>query len=159
MAYDLKIYASLRTCQHTRLLLIVNFYSDSVFLRLSHHLGPNILKVKVVIDLMVGDVGLWPAKTFVWTRVTQDLRNGGPLEMLSIAKQVQIKVLLHYFSLLLFNLRNTFLFTVFLPDRGIAGIREMPHYNSAKRENKKKAKKATTKKTLWELSSRHAFYL
>ena len=40
---------------------------------------------------MVGNVGLWPAKTFVWTRVTQDLRNGGPLEMLSIAKPIKIK--------------------------------------------------------------------
>ena len=78
---------------------------------------------------MVGNVGLWPAKTFVWTRVTEDLRNGGPLEMLSIAKPMKIKVLLHQFSLLMFNLRYIFLFTVFLPDRGIAGIWEMPHYN------------------------------
>ena len=35
--------------------------------------------------LMVGNVGLWPAKTLEWTRVTQDFRNGGPLEMLTIA--------------------------------------------------------------------------
>ena len=35
---------------------------------------------------MVGNVGLWPAKTNEWRRVTQDLRNGGPLEMLTIAK-------------------------------------------------------------------------
>ena len=72
---------------------------------------------------MVGNVGLWPAKTFVWTRVTEDLRNGGPLEM------IKIKVLLHQFSLLMFDLRYIFLFAVFLPDRGIAGIREMPRYN------------------------------
>ena len=38
---------------------------------------------------MLGNVGLWPAKTFVWTGVTQDLRNGWPLEMLSIAKPYQ----------------------------------------------------------------------
>ena len=66
---------------------------------------------------MLGNVGLWPAKTFVWTRVTQDLRNGGPLEMLSIAKPIKIKVLLHQFSFLMLNLRYIFLFTVFLPDR------------------------------------------
>ena len=40
---------------------------------------------------MVGNVGLWPAKTFKWIRrVTQDLRKvgggGGALEMLTIAK-------------------------------------------------------------------------
>ena len=36
---------------------------------------------------MVGDVGLWPTKTFKWIRrVTQDLRKGGALEMLTIAK-------------------------------------------------------------------------
>ena len=45
----------------------------------------------------------------VWTRVTQDLRNGGPLEMLSIAKPIKIKVLLRQFSLLMFNLRYIFL--------------------------------------------------
>ena len=79
---------------------------------------------------MVGNVGLWPAKTFVWTRVTEDFSNGGPIEMLSIAKPIKIKVLLHQFSLLMFNLRYILLFTVFLPvDRGIAGIWEMSHYN------------------------------
>ena len=41
---------------------------------------------------MVGNVVPWPAKTFVWTRVTQDLRNGGPVEMLSKAKPIKIKV-------------------------------------------------------------------
>ena len=66
---------------------------------------------------MLGNVGLWPAKTFVWTRVTQDLRNGGPLEMLSIAKPIKVEVLLHQFSFLMLNLRYIFLFTVFLPDR------------------------------------------
>ena len=48
---------------------------------------------------MVENVGLWSAKTFVWARVTQDLRNGGPIGMLSIAKPVKIRVLLHQFSL------------------------------------------------------------
>ena len=79
--------------------------------------------------------------------------------MLSIAKSIKIKVLLRQFSLLMFNLRYIFLFTVFLLDCGIAGIREMPYYQitpggpkGAERENK-------TNKTLWDLSFRHAFYL
>ena len=46
--------------------------------------------------------GLWAAKTFL-LRVTQDLRNGGPLEMLSIAKQIKTKVPLHRFLYLMFN--------------------------------------------------------
>ena len=41
---------------------------------------------------MVANVGPRPAKTFVWTRVTRDLRNGGPVEMLSKAKLIKIKV-------------------------------------------------------------------
>ena len=76
---------------------IVNFYrdeSDSVFLRLSHDLRPN-------------------KNRFVWTRVTRDLRNGGPLEMLSIAKPIKIKVLLHQFSLLMLNLRYIVLLKCF----------------------------------------------
>ena len=48
-----------------------------------------------MIGLMVDNVGLWPAKTFEWKRVTQDLRKGGPLEMLAIAKLIKIKVLWH----------------------------------------------------------------
>ena len=44
------------------------------------------------------------AKTFEWKRVTEDLRKGGPLEMLTIAKLSKIKVLLHQFSKLMFNL-------------------------------------------------------
>ena len=47
---------------------------------------------------MVGNVGLRPAKTFECRRVTRDVRNGGPLEILIIAK------LLHQFSNLMFNL-------------------------------------------------------
>ena len=57
-----------------------------------------------MIGLTVGNVGLWPAKTFEWRRVTQDLRNGGPLEMLTMAKVIKIKVLLNQFSNLMFPL-------------------------------------------------------
>ena len=56
---------------------------------------------------MVGNVGLWPAKTFEWRRVTQDFRKGGLFEMLTactIAKLIKIKVLCHQFSNLMFNL-------------------------------------------------------
>ena len=53
---------------------------------------------------MVGNIGLWPAKTFEWRKVIQDLRNGGPLEMLTIAKLVTIKVPLHQVSNLTLNL-------------------------------------------------------
>ena len=67
--------------------------------------------------------------------------------MLSIAKPIKIKVLLRQFSLLMFNLRYIFLFTVFLLDRGIAGVREMPYYQitprgpkGAERKNKTKTK-------------------
>ena len=49
-------------------------------------------------SLMVGNIGLWQAKTFEWRKGTQDLRNGGPLEMLTIAKLIKIKVPLHQFS-------------------------------------------------------------
>ena len=53
---------------------------------------------------MVYNVGLWPAKTFEWSRVTQDLRKVGPLEMLKIAKLIKSKVLWHQFSNLKFDL-------------------------------------------------------
>ena len=79
---------------------VVNFYkddSDAVFLGLSYDLRPYILKVQILIGLLVGDVGLWPVKKFVWRRVTQDLRNGGLLEILSIAKLIKINVLLRQF--------------------------------------------------------------
>ena len=58
----------------------------------------------ILIGLMVDNVGLWPAKTFEWKRVTQDLRKRGPLEMLAIAKLIKIKVLLRQFSNLMFYL-------------------------------------------------------
>ena len=57
-----------------------------------------------MIGTMVGNVGLWPAKTFERRRVTQDLRNGGPHEMLTIAKLIKIKVLLHQVWNLIINL-------------------------------------------------------
>ena len=93
-------------------------------------------------------------KTFVWTRVTVALGNGGPLGMLSIPKPIKIKVPLHQSSLLLFNLHYMFHFTVFLPDRGIAAL---PHFfgkcrtifsprgpKGAKKENKKTTTTTTT---------------
>ena len=36
--------------------------------------------------------------------MTQDFRNGGPLEMLTITNLIKIKVLLHRFSNVMFNL-------------------------------------------------------
>ena len=53
---------------------------------------------------MFGNVGLWPGKTFEWRKVTQDLRNGGPLELLTIANLIKSKILVHQFSNLKFNL-------------------------------------------------------
>ena len=53
---------------------------------------------------MFGNVGLWPAKTFEWRKVTQDLRNGGPLELLTMANLIKSKILVHQFSNLKFNL-------------------------------------------------------
>ena len=54
---------------------------------------------------MVDNIGLWPAKTSEWKRVTQDLRKGGPLKIFTIAKLITIKVLiLPQFSNLMFNL-------------------------------------------------------
>ena len=52
---------------------------------------------------MVGNVGLWPAKTFEWRRAIQDFKSGGPLEVLTIAKLVKITVLLHQFWNLIIN--------------------------------------------------------
>ena len=86
---------------------VVNFYqddSDAVFLGLSYDLRPYILKVQILVGLLVGNVDLWPVKKFVWRRVTQDLRNGGLLEILSIAKLIKINVLLHQCLNLMFNL-------------------------------------------------------
>ena len=64
----------------------------------------------------------------------------------------------------MFNLHYMFLFTVFLPDRGIAALfREMPHYIKPKgsqgRKEGKQQQQKTKNKTLWELSFRNAFYL
>ena len=56
---------------------------------------------------MVGNVGPWSAKTFVWRRETQNLGNGG----FSIAKLITIKELLHQFSNLMFNLHQMCLFS------------------------------------------------
>ena len=86
---------------------VVNFYQDdsgAVFLGLSYDLRPYILKVQILVRLLVGNVDLWPVKKFVWRRVTQDLRNGGLLEILSITKLIKINVLLHQCLNLMFNL-------------------------------------------------------
>ena len=40
------------------------------------------------------------AKPFEWKRVTEDLRKGGPLEMLTIAKLIKINVLLQAYGTL-----------------------------------------------------------
>ena len=85
---------------------VVNFYqddSDAVFLGLSYDLRPNLLKVQILIGLLVGNVGLWPVKKFLRRKVTQDLRNGGLLEILSITKLIKINVLLHQCLNLMFN--------------------------------------------------------
>ena len=58
-----------------------------------------------MIGLMIGNIRHWPAKTFEWRGVTQDLRKGGPIEMLTtctIAKLIKIKVLWHQFSITLY---------------------------------------------------------
>ena len=62
---------------------------------------------------MVYNVGLWPAKTFEWRRLTQDLRKGGPLEILTIAKLIKSKVLWHQFSNLKFHLH--YIYVPFTP--------------------------------------------
>ena len=89
---------------------IVSFYqddSDTVFLGLSYDLCPNILEVQILIGLMVETVGLWSPKTFVWRRVTPDLRNGRPLEMSSISKLIKSTVA----SVFKINLRYMYLFS------------------------------------------------
>ena len=45
---------------------------------------------------------------FECSKVTQDLRNGRPLEMFTIVKLLKIKVLLHQFSTLTFNLQYNY---------------------------------------------------
>ena len=62
-----------------------------------------------MIGLMVGNIRLWPAKTLERRGVTQDLRKGGPIEMLTtctIAKLIKMKVLWRQFSNLMFNLHQ-----------------------------------------------------
>ena len=86
---------------------VVNFYQDDSDSE-SYDLRPYILKVQILIGLFLGNVGLWQErmilKKFLWRRVTQDLRNGGLLEILSIAKLIKINVLLHQFLNLMFHL-------------------------------------------------------
>ena len=104
-----QIDAPLRTRQHTRWLLR-RYKSNCQFLprwfRYSHSwsfLRSTFQYSEGLIGLIVGYVWVWPAKTFMWRRVTQDLRNGGPVEMLPIVKLMKMKVLLHQFSNLIFR--------------------------------------------------------
>ena len=87
---------------------VVNFYQDHSDSE-SYDLRPYILQVQILIGLFFGNVGLGQErmilKKFLWRRVTQDLRNGGLIEIgLSIAKLIKINVLLHQFLNLMFNL-------------------------------------------------------
>ena len=86
---------------------VVNFYQDDSDSE-SYDLRPYILKVQILIGLFLGNVGLWQErmilKKFLLRRVTQDLRNGGLIEILSIAKLIKINVLLHQCLNLMFNL-------------------------------------------------------
>ena len=86
---------------------VVNFYQDDSDSE-SLYLRPYILKVQSLIGLFFGNVGLWQErmilKKFLWRRVTKDLRNGGLLEILSIAKLIKVNVLLHQVLNLMFNL-------------------------------------------------------
>ena len=84
--------------------LIVINNSPQIF-GLSSDLCPNTLTGMVNFDWVNGwKCWTLASKNVVWRRVTQELRNEGPLEMLSIAKPVKIKVLWHQFSNLMFNL-------------------------------------------------------
>ena len=83
--------------------------------------------------------------------------------MLSIAKPMKIKVLLHQFSLLMLNLRYIFLLKCFLRPRhsrhsGNAALYLAQGVRRAQRGKTKKNKKQKNK-TQWDLSLRHAFYL
>ena len=81
---------------------VVNFYQDDSDSE-SLYLRPYILKVQILIGLFFGNVGLWQErmilKKFLWRRVTKDLRNGDPLETLTKANLIKIKILLHQFSI------------------------------------------------------------
>ena len=39
---------------------------------------------------MVSNIRHWPAKTFEWRGVTQDLRKGGPIEMITIGTMASV---------------------------------------------------------------------
>ena len=71
---------------------------DSSIMRIKYSVGI------ILIGLTVDNIALWPAKTFEWRKVTQDLRKGGSLEILTIAKLIKTKVLWHQLSNLMFNL-------------------------------------------------------
>ena len=73
---------------------------------------------------MVGNVGLSSAKMFKRRRVTEDLGDGGPLEMPTIAKRIKIKVLLHQFLSLIFILHHMRLLSL------ISGQKHTNKFNS-----------------------------
>ena len=94
---DLKV-----RCEKLSLMREIDVFSpqvqDSSIMRIKYSEGI------ILIGLTVDNVALLPAKTFEWRKVTQDLRKGGSLEMLTIAKLITPKELWHQFSNLMFNL-------------------------------------------------------
>ena len=89
-------------CEKLSLMREIDVFSpqaqDSSIMRIQYSEGI------ILIGLMVDNVALWPAKTLEWRKVTEDLRKGVSLEMLTIAKLIKTKVLSHQFSNLMFNL-------------------------------------------------------
>ena len=89
-------------CEKLSLMREIDVFSpqtqDSSIMRIKYSEGI------ILIGLTVDNVALWPAKMFEWRKVTQDLRKGGSLEMLTITKLIKTKVVWHRFSNLMFNL-------------------------------------------------------
>ena len=89
-------------CEKLSLMREIDVFSpqtqDSSIMRIKYS------EVIILIGLTVDNVALWPAKMFEWRKVTQDLRKGGSLEMLTITKLIKTKVVWHQFSNLMFNL-------------------------------------------------------
>ena len=89
-------------CEKLSLMREIDVFSpqtqDSSIMRIKYSEGI------ILIGLTVDNVALWPAKMFEWRKVTQDLRKGGSLEMLTITKLIKTKVVWHQFSNLMFNL-------------------------------------------------------
>ena len=94
-------------CEKLSLMREIDVFSpqtqDSSIMRIKYS------EVIILIGLTVDNVALWPAKMFEWRKVTQDLRKGGSLEMLTITKLIKTKVVWHQFSNLMFNLHYMYL--------------------------------------------------